>query len=92
MHLSEEYSNRNGRPRGKGPGYDREYVHALKAGDWHRIKMCLSKNTYWTKQEAETEIVRSVRKRGRALRCYECPYCKGYHITHQPTRTPLKAA
>jgi hypothetical protein len=54
--------------------------------------MCLSKNSYQTEHEAETEIVRSTKKRGRQLRPYSCPYCHEYHITHQPARNPLKAA
>ena len=92
MHLNVEYSNGNGRPRGKDPDYDSEYVYALRIGDKRKIKMCLDKNTYRTECEVETEIERSARKRGRQLRWYECPYCGWYHITHQPARTPLKAA
>ena len=92
MHVQTEYSNGNGRPRGKGPGYNLEYVIAVKAGDWRRINMCLSKNSYQTEHEAETEIVRSTKKRGRQLSPYSCPYCHEYHITHQPARNPLKAA
>ena len=67
MHLNVEYSNGNGRPRGKGPDFDSEYVHALRIGDKRKIKMCLDKNTYRTECEVETEIERSARKRGRQL-------------------------
>ena len=68
MHLNVEYSNGNGRPRGKGPNHESEMMDAIMTGDKRKIKMCLDKNTYRTECEVETEIERSARKRGRQLR------------------------
>jgi hypothetical protein len=51
--------------------------------------MCESKIRYPDKKAARTAIncaLRRRRKRPETLRAYACPFCEGWHLTHQPLR------
>ena len=44
-------------------------------------KRCLSKIKYETKAEIKRVMKRRKRKTGRKLAYYQCPHCKGFHLT-----------
>ena len=49
-----------------------------------REKSCFSKKRYSCRGDAE-EAIRLCADHGRTgLRCYKCPYCKGWHLTSKP--------
>lgn len=49
-------------------------------GPW---RACGSKHRYTTEHEADRgrRVMESIR--GRALDLYACPWCRGWHLTHQ---------
>ena len=46
-----------------------------------RYKACERKNRYATRLEAEAAISACEDYGTRGLHCYQCPYCKGWHLT-----------
>ena len=49
-----------------------------------RYKACERKNRYATQQEALAAISACEDHGARGLHCYQCQYCKGWHLTSKP--------
>lgn len=47
-----------------------------------RRKACESKNRYSCRSDAEAAIAECAAHGTYGLRCYRCPYCDGWHLTH----------
>ena len=48
-----------------------------------RYKACERKKRYASEAEAKDAIRSCERHGSRDLRCYRCPYCNGWHLTHK---------
>ncbi len=51
-----------------------------------RYKACESKNRYVTRAEAEENLAWCASQGKRGLHIYQCPHCKGWHLTSKPQR------
>lgn len=51
-----------------------------------RYKACERKKRYPNKMDAQEALEACKRHGSRDLHIYQCPYCKGYHLTHKPTK------
>ena len=52
---------------------------------WLRFAMCSKKHRYGTQGRALAAATRSARRTD-LMRVYECPICKGWHLTHKEAR------
>ena len=51
-----------------------------------REKACAKKKRYPSRYDAELAIEACEEHVASGLRCYECPYCRGWHLTSKPER------
>lgn len=49
-----------------------------------RHKSCETKKRYRTRDDAQEAIAACARHGTKGLSCYQCPYCKGWHLTSHP--------
>ena len=68
--------------------YARESKRMQEAADRkeaaRREKSCTSKNRYATKHDAEAAAFACADYGTKGLSVYQCPYCKGWHLTSHP--------
>ena len=55
-------------------------------GDPREYSMCLSKERYETKGAALAAANRRLMYDAPQLRVYNCPFCRGWHLTSKPER------
>ena len=68
--------------RGKDPDFDQKLALAKEVGDIRVIRMCHDKAGYYSANDARATIKHRQRDARGTLRCYKCPACGWYHITH----------
>lgn len=59
---------------------------AEKRDQARRQRSCERKNRYGSRHEAELAARASEAHGAPKLFCYKCPYCGGWHLTHQRPR------
>ena len=65
------------------------YTRYARGQDVYRE--CTSKRRYNNIRDAKRTAAKCVQSRGIPLFVYECPFCRGYHLTHKARWSPLGA-
>lgn len=68
--------------RGKGPDFDQKLALAKETGNDKVIRMCYGKVSYYSANDARATMKYRQKHVRSTLRCYKCPACGWYHITH----------
>lgn len=63
------------------------FAFSTRKARGHKVyRTCSRKRRYADLYAAKKSAIELYRKKGRELFAYECPFCGGYHLTHQKRR------